>query len=143
MKATTFTLLLLCTFPVLAQVELDAKPAVKVESSAGATSRLLLSEPDRTKYRVTILIRDGRYFGHRVKTENWYIVSLGRSSSLSNRTVAVTSRYSTHIRCRNPCATPDRGFNIWSIRPFDWAQSLIGVQAKNLGLIKIRQREEI
>ncbi|OGP28836.1 MAG: hypothetical protein A2038_04205 [Deltaproteobacteria bacterium GWA2_57_13] len=45
-----------------AQVVLDAKPTIKVESGEGATSRLLLSEPDRTKYRVTIIRRGDRYF---------------------------------------------------------------------------------
>jgi hypothetical protein len=54
--------MLLVAAPAFAQVVLDAKPTVKVESSEGATSRLLLSDPDRTKYRVTITRRDGRYF---------------------------------------------------------------------------------
>jgi len=54
--------MLLVAAPAFAQVVLDAKPTVKVESGEGATSRLLLSEPDRTKHRVTITRRDGRYF---------------------------------------------------------------------------------
>ena len=48
--------------PASAQLVLDAKPTVKVESGEGATERVLLSEPDRTKYRVIITRRDGRYF---------------------------------------------------------------------------------
>lgn len=54
--------ILIVASPVLAQVVLDAKPTVKVESGEGATSRELLSEPDRTKYRITIIRRAGRYF---------------------------------------------------------------------------------
>lgn len=54
--------ILLVASPVFAQVVLDAKPIVKVESGEGATLRQLLSEPDRTKYRVTIIRRGGRYF---------------------------------------------------------------------------------
>jgi len=54
--------MLLVASPAFAQVVLDAEPTVKVESGERATSRLLLSEPDRTKYRVTITRRDGRYF---------------------------------------------------------------------------------
>lgn len=54
--------MLLVASPAFAQVVLDAKPTVKVESSEGGTSRLTPSEPDRTRYRVTITRRDGRYF---------------------------------------------------------------------------------
>lgn len=53
--------ILLVASPVCAQVVLDAKPTVKVESGDGATARHLLSESDRTKYRVTISRRGGRY----------------------------------------------------------------------------------
>ena len=53
--------ILFVTSPAAAQVVLEAKPTVKVESGEGATSRVLLSEPDRTKYSVTIIRRSGRY----------------------------------------------------------------------------------
>lgn len=45
-----------------AQTVLDARPTVKVESGEGATSRSVLSESERTKYRVIITKRDGQYF---------------------------------------------------------------------------------
>jgi hypothetical protein len=59
--------ILLAAPPALAQVVLDAKPTVKVQSGVLGlgdveTSRRLLSEPDRTKWRVTIISRGGRYF---------------------------------------------------------------------------------
>lgn len=54
--------ILLVASPAVAQVVFDAKPTVKVESNQGATSRVLLSEPDRTQYRVAIIRRGGRYF---------------------------------------------------------------------------------
>jgi len=54
--------ILLVASPVFAQIVLDAKPTVKVESGEGATSRFVLSESDRTKAHVTIIRRGGRYF---------------------------------------------------------------------------------
>jgi len=58
----TMLCILLGASPVIAQVVLDATPTVKVESGEGATSRVLLSGPDRTKNRVTITRRGDRYF---------------------------------------------------------------------------------
>lgn len=52
----------LIAVPASAEVVLDAEPTVKVESSEGHTSRLVLPTPDRTKYRVTVTRREGRYF---------------------------------------------------------------------------------
>ena len=61
MKALVFGVLLIAS-RAFAEPVFDATPTVKVESGEGGTSRLLLSEPDRTKYRVTITRRGSRYF---------------------------------------------------------------------------------
>jgi len=53
--------ILFVTYPVSAQVVLEASPTVRVDSGEGATSRILLSEPDRTKYRVKIIKRGDQY----------------------------------------------------------------------------------
>lgn len=45
-----------------AQTVLDAGPAVKVESGEGATTRSVLRESERTKYRVIVTKRGGQYF---------------------------------------------------------------------------------
>lgn len=54
--------ILLVTLPAFAQVILEAKPTVKVESNEAATSRFLLTEPERTQNRVTIIKRGDRYY---------------------------------------------------------------------------------
>jgi len=48
--------------PAAAQVVLDAKPTVKVESAEGGTARVVLDESARTEYRLTIVQKGQRYF---------------------------------------------------------------------------------
>lgn len=53
---------LLFAAPAAAQVVLDVKPTVKVESAEGGTTRTVLGEPARTEPRVTIVKKGERYF---------------------------------------------------------------------------------
>ncbi len=131
MRLLAAGLAILVASPAFGQVVLDAKPTVKVESDEGGTSRFVLSEPDRTKYRITIIRRGGRYFWTSREDRELVHSASGAFPTSSSPVGAVTSKCSTRTYCRNPCGTPGRGFATWSTSRCGWARSLTGAQPRS------------